>query len=212
MNILRDAVKLIVDSRRPYIILNIVYYGLIICAMSYTFYDRSLQQELTDQISLGFSQGMLSPVVEAYTTGQILSAVGLTFVINLVLGSFISITLPSLIIPFSGYIIGGIRALLWGVIFSPSITGIGIKEITMGVLIAILLFLEGQGYVLAMMAAYLQGRAFLWPQRIGAADRVQGYLRGLIDTGKVYLLVVLALVVAAVYEALIAILILPKLV
>jgi hypothetical protein len=212
VNIFREALKLISGSRRSYIIINLVYYGVIIVAMVYTSFNRAMQQELTSQISLGFSQGMLSPVMKAYTTGQILSAVGLTFIINLVLGSFISITLPSMIVPFSGYIIFLVRAFLWGIIFSPKLTNIGIKEVFMGALIAILLLLEGQGYILAMFAAHRQGRAFLWPSRVNAATRGRGYLRGMVDTGKLYLLVVLTLVVAAVYEASIAILILPHLV
>lgn len=211
MNILREAFQLVSGSRRSYIILNIVYYGTIVVAMVYTFFNRAVQQELTSQITLGFSQGMLSPVIEAYSTGQIFSAVGLTFIINLVLGSFVSITLPSMIIPFSGYLTYFVRAFMWGILFSPNLSNIGIKEVIMGLLITILIFLEGQGYVLAMFAAHLQGKAFLWPQRVGAATRGQGYSRGLVDTGKIYLLVVLALVVAAVYEVSIAILILPNL-
>jgi hypothetical protein len=211
MKLLQEALRLISASRRPYIILNVIYYGVILIAMIFTFFNRALQQELTGQISLGFSQGMLSPVVEAYTTGQILNAVGLTFVINLVLGSFISITLPSMVIPFSGFVTYIVRAFLWGIIFSPPLADIGIKQVFMGLLIAVLMLLEGQGYVLAMFGAYRQGRAFLFPQQAGAATRREGYQSGLIDTGKIYLLVVITLVIAAVYEALIAILILPYL-
>lgn len=209
MNLLREAIKLVQDSRRAYLILNVAYYGLVIIAMLYTFNDRSVQKALGEQISLGFSQGMLSPVLEAYSTGQIISAVGLTFVINLVLGSFICISLPSMIIPFSGYIIAIVRAVLWGILFSPVTTDIGINEIIMGVLIAILIFLEGQAYVLAMFGAYLHGKALLWPEKVGAVSRMDGYLKGLIDNGKVYILVVLVLIVAAVYEASIAILVFP---
>lgn len=209
MNLLREAIKLVQESRRAYIFLNVVYYGLVIIAMLYTISNRSVQEAMGEQISLSFSQGMLSPVLEAYTTGQIISAIGLTFVINLVLGSFICITLPSMIIPFSGYIIAIVRAVLWGILFSPVITNIGINEIIMGVLIAILIFLEGQAYVLAMFGAYLHGKAFLWHEKAGVASRMDGYLRGLIDNGKVYILVVLVLIIAAVYEATIAILIFP---
>ncbi len=212
MNILREAFQLISGSRRSYIILNIIYYGVILIAMVFTFFNRPMQQELTSRITLGFSQGMLSPVVKAYSTGQILSAVGLTFFFNLALGSFISITLPSMIIPFSGFITYIVRAFLWGILFSPNLSNIGIKEVLMGLLIAILIFLEGQGYVLAMFGAHLQGKAFLSPFQTGAATIGQGYLKGVVAEGKIYLLVVLTLIVAAVYESLIAILILPYLV
>jgi hypothetical protein len=212
MNILREAFQLISGSRRTYIILNIVYYGTIIIAMVYTIFNRSLQARLTDNVVQGFSQGLLSLVGEAYSTGRILSAVGLTFIINLTLGSFIYISLPSLIVPFSGYITFFVRAFLWGILFSPPLTNIGVKEVVIGLLIALLLLLEGQGYVLVMFGAHLQGKAFLSPFQTGAATIGQGYLKGVVAEGKIYLLVVLTLIVAAVYEALIAILILPFLV
>jgi hypothetical protein len=62
-----------------------------------------------------------------------------------------------------------------------------------------------------MLAAYLQGRAFLWPREVGVESRLQGYGRGIKQTLYVYLLVVLVLVIAAVYESVIAILIMPAL-
>ena len=81
----------------------------------------------------------------------------------------------------------------------------------MGLLVGILLVLEGQGYVLAMLAAWVQGRAFLSPQSVGAADRGQGYLAGLKRALHLYVLVALVLAVAAVYEAAVAIVIIPRL-
>jgi hypothetical protein len=62
------------------------------------------------------------------------------------------------------------------------------------------LIIEGQAYILTMLAAYIQGRAFLWPNRIGLERRGQGYLEGLKRTGKLYVLVFLTLLIAAIYE------------
>ena len=62
------------------------------------------------------------------------------------------------------------------------------------------LILEGQAYILTMLAAYIQGRAFLWPKSVGLERRGQGYLEGLKRTGKMYVLVILTLLIAAVYE------------
>jgi hypothetical protein len=73
----------------------------------------------------------------------------------------------------------------------------------------LLLLLEGEGYVLAMLAAYLQGMAFLFPQRVGVPTRRQGFVAGLRMTARLYLLVVLVLGAAAAYEAVLAILVLP---
>jgi hypothetical protein len=51
-----------------------------------------------------------------------------------------------------------------------------------------------------LFGVYLQGRAFLWPRSVGLETRGQRYIEGLRRTGKVYILVVLTLAVAAVYE------------
>jgi hypothetical protein len=64
------------------------------------------------------------------------------------------------------------------------------------------LIIEGQAYILALLAAYIQGRAFLWPQTVGLESRAKGYVDGLKRTGKLYLLIILTLAVAAVYEVL----------
>ena len=65
---------------------------------------------------------------------------------------------------------------------------------------SILLILEGQAYVMTMLAAYIQGRAFLWPRSVGLESRTKGYLEGVKRTGKLYLLIILALAIAAIYE------------
>jgi hypothetical protein len=52
------------------------------------------------------------------------------------------------------------------------------------------------------LAAYVQGKAFLWPRSVGAATRRQGYGVGVKRSVRIYMLVVLVLAVAAIYEAL----------
>ena len=62
------------------------------------------------------------------------------------------------------------------------------------------LLLEGQGYILALLAAYIQGRAFLWPKTAGVEGHARGYVEGLKRTGLLYVLVVLVLLISAIYE------------
>jgi hypothetical protein len=209
MKTFKTAFGIVREAWRPYIVLSLVYFGLIVCAMVYSNFDRSLQKGLMDEIGMVFTQGPLSTVLGAYTGGQVLLAVALTFVVNLIGGSFVAITLPSLIIPFSGLLVAGFRAILWGLIFTPTSFEAGANSILIGILLVLLLFLEGQGYVLAMLAAYLQGVAFLWPHKVGAESHLQGYGSGLKQSLHLYLLVMLVLVIAAVYESVIAILIMP---
>jgi hypothetical protein len=211
MKISQSALSVLGESRRAYATLNLVYYGLVACGMVFTALDRSVQRELQAAVGNALTQGPLAGVASAYTAGQIILAIAWTFVINLAVASFISITLPSLIVPFSGLLVGLVRAVAWGLLFSPPSVAVGGREAAMGLLIAILLVLEGQGYVLAMLAAWVQGQAFLSPQSVGAADRGQGYLVGIKHALRLYLLVALVLAVAAVYEAVVAIVIIPNL-
>jgi hypothetical protein len=198
MKLIQSALETIKESRRAYIILNLVYYGLVVFGMVYVAFNPSLQQLLIDAVGNAFTEGVLSAVGSAYTGGQVLQAMVLTFVVNLFLGSIAVITVPSLVIPFSGLLIGAYRALLWGLLLSPT------TPVLRWVMIphSLVLILEGQAYILAMLAAYVQGRAFLWPHSVGAATRRQGYGVGVKLSVRIYLLIVLLLALAAVYEAL----------
>ncbi len=211
MTLIRSALGVLGGSRRAYVTLNLVYYGLVACGMIFTALDRSIQRQLLAAVGNALTQGPLAGVASAYGTGQILLAIAWTFVINLAVASFVSITLPSLIVPFSGMLVGLVRAVTWGLLFAPPTLAVGGHEAAMGLLIGILLVLEGQGYVLAMLAAWVQGQAFLSPQSVGAADRGQGYLIGIKRALHVYVLVALVLAVAAIYEAMIVITVLPLL-
>jgi len=206
----QSALKIVNRSRRAYIVLNLVYYGLIICAMIYVSSNRSLQHLLRETARTEFAQGSLAPIGDAYLRGHSLRAVALTFGVNLIVGSFVCITLPSLAVPFSGLLTGVCRAVLWGLIFSPPAVTLSWRGMIVGSLIALLILLEGQGYVLAMFGAYVQGKTFLFPQTVGATSRRQDYRRGLTDCMRLYLLVVLVLAIAAVYEVAIVALLIAK--
>jgi hypothetical protein len=164
--------------RWAYVGLNLAYYGLVAVSMAYSVFDPSLQQLLLNTVLDAFQSGPLSSVLRAYTGGQVVQAVALTFAVNLLAGSLVSISLPSLIIPFSGFLVAALRAVMWGLLFAPTSLPTSGASVGAGLLVALLLLLEGQGYVLAMLAAYAQGRAFLFPERVGAAGHAQGYWIG----------------------------------
>lgn len=135
---------------------------------------------------------------KAYLNAEILQAIGLTFVVNLVIGSFLSITLPSLVVPFFGFLLGIYRAVIWGLLFSPAHPDLRMMMIPH----SITLIIEGQAYILALFGVYLQARAFLQPQSVGLETRGQGFVEGLKRTGKTYVFVVITLMIAAIYEVL----------
>ncbi len=205
MRLLQPAFQIISQNRKAYVILNVAYYGLVILSMVYVFTNPAIQQTMLDAVGQSFDEGPLSAVSEAYGSAQVLPAMLLTFVINLFAGSFASITLPSLIIPFSGVLLGIYRAVLWGLLLSPS------ESSLIGPMIphSLTLLLEGQGYILAMLAAVVHAWALIRPASVGETNRLRGYLVGLKQAAWLYVLIVIVLAVAAIYEALEVIYLVP---
>jgi hypothetical protein len=192
-NMVRTSLGVVKEHRRVYLVLNLAYYGLIAAAMVYVAFDPGLQRSLLGVMGKAIGTGPMETVAGAYGGGRLLLAVVLTFAVNLIGGSFVYITLPSLIVPFSGLVLGALRALLWGLMFSPTaVIGAGFF------LLLPTIVLEGQGYVLAMLAAYVQGVAFVRPKSVGEKSRGRGYLEGLKRSTRIYVLVAIVLVVAAV--------------
>lgn len=204
---LSSGVALVRQSRRPYFALNLIYYGLVVGGMTFVVFRPSVQHFLLQAVGGAFMEGPLSVVGSAYVGGQVLVAIMLTFIVNLVVGSILCITIPSLLIPFSGIVIGGLRAVLWGLLLSPAMPELRMAMVPHSVT----LVLEGQAYTLAMLGAYIHGRAFLWPDTVGVAGRRQAYLGGVRRTLRLYVLVAIMLAVAAVYEAIEVIFVIPLL-
>jgi hypothetical protein len=194
--LLKSAWGLVQENRRAYIVINVLYYGLVVICMVYVAFNQELQKSLLNEIGAAFMTGPLAFVGQAYVNAQVFIAVLATFFVNLLIGSFASVTLPSLIIPFSGILVGVYRAILWGLLLSPANPDLRLVMIPH----SITLIIEGQAYILTMLAAYIQGRAFLWPKSVNLESRAKGYLEGLKRTGKLYSLIILTLAVAAIYE------------
>ncbi len=205
MKLIRQAWAIVKENHRVYIIINVIFYGLVAIFMVAAAFNQPLQKQLLSLIGLGFTQGPFAAVGGAYGSGQVLVAMVLTFVVNLFLGSLIDLTLPSLIVPFSGMLLGIFRAVLWGFLLSPASPQLRFAMIPH----SLTLLLEGQGYILVLLAVYVQGRAFLWPRSAGVEGHWKGYLEGLKRTGLLYILVTITLLAAAIYEALEVILIVP---
>jgi len=195
-NLLKSAWGLVQENRRAYIVISSIYYGLVVIFMIYVAFNQELQKSLLNEIGAEFMTGPLAFVGQAYVNAQALKAILATFFVNLLIGSFGTITLPSLLIPFSGILVGIYRAIVWGLLLSPANPDLRLVMIPH----SITLIIEGQAYILTMLAAYIQGRAFLFPKTVGLESRARGYLEGLKRTGKLYTLVILTLAIAAIYE------------
>ncbi len=211
MKAYREAFALIRNNRLIFIIINIAYFAIVIIGMVTIYSDPELKRQLLETVGTAFSTGPMAFVLGAYTNGEIINAIIFTFFVNLVLGCFIGITLPSFIIPFSGFMVGGLRAILWGFLFSPDLTDLTPFKILAGIGIGLLLVFEGEAYVLGLFAAFLHGRAWLIPASVGAEKASQGYVTGIKLTLRIYLLVISMLAIAAIYEVILSIIILPAL-
>ena len=212
MKAIREAFSLIKEDRKAFNLINIGYFAIVIIGMLIIRTNPELQKQLVSLVGDAFSTGPMQYLTGAYSNGEIIKAIGLTFFVNLILGTFIAITLPSLIIPFSGLVVGAYRALVWGFLFSPDLTGLYLPKIIMGIGIGLLLIFEGEAYVLGLFASFLQSRAWVKPASVGVEKHTQGYLAGLRLTLRMYLLVIGMLLIAAIYEVILVVLILPALI
>lgn len=140
--------------------------------------------------------GLGSFVTSAYSSGNVVYAMSVTLGVNLLWASLIQTTLPTFIIPYFGIFATGLRFFFWGVLFTPVGTAdssIFIHYVT--------LCLEGAGYTLAALAAWIYSQMFLKPQSYGFNSKQEGFKAGSFATLKIYLLITAVLVVAAAYEA-----------
>ena len=196
-NLFRDALAIVRRHKRPYLVINVAYYGLVAASMLYVSFHPELQEALIQSVTLSFTEGPMAAVADAYSGGHVLQAAALTFAFNLFLGSVLVLLMPSLLLPFAGLPIGLVRATLWGLLLAPTTPVLQAAMIPH----MVTLIVEGQGYILAMLASWVLGKGFVSPSSVGAHNWREGYVRGLKEAAKVYLLVAAVLAVAAVYEA-----------
>jgi hypothetical protein len=192
------------EHRRAWLGMNLLYFGTVALGMFAVLVYPAMQQSLLQGVGQAFSPtGTLGPLVQAYTEGRLVMAIVLTFLVNLVLGSILVLSLPSLVIPFAGIFMGVFRAWLWGVLFSP----FG-GELDLGLLPhALTVLFEGEAYVVAMLGVWL----WWWPVLRTPGRRWQLWRNGLVLQGRIYGVVALLLAIAATYEALEVIFLLPRL-
>lgn len=210
MKLLKKTKAAFRDFRKEYIIINVLYYGLVILGMVISAFNPSIQKSILNSANKSISAGVLSHVGKAYLGGHILSAMVHTFIFNLFIGSISLITIPSLI-PIIGCIWGLLfsmfRAIDWGMIFSPII-----PQMQLGMFPnCILLIVEGQAFIMAMLAVFIMLKASLFPVKVNAQSHKKGYIVGLKYTAYIYIAVTITFAIAAIYEALEVILIAPRL-
>ncbi|WP_322409985.1 hypothetical protein [Microbacterium invictum] len=184
--------RVIRENLRVYLLLNLAAYGLV--AIGFV-------------IGLTFPElpAMRAEALETDGTGDAVRSVVnsaplfalLIFAVNVLQLSLATIVVPSLIIPFAGLAIFGGWAVVTGVTLVQT-TPIGWVALIPHVLTVII---ELQAYILILLGAYLIGRNWLFPHRVGAPTRRRGYVRGLGSLGLLALPALVLLVIGAIWES-----------
>jgi len=74
----RTAFRLVGEFRKPYVILNALFYGVILCGMIYGAINHDAIRSLGDTLRSQAADS-LPGVAEAYQNGHILTAIALTW-------------------------------------------------------------------------------------------------------------------------------------
>lgn len=200
MRLYEDIKSIFKKDMKLFLAINAIYFGAIIVGALIAVAYPDLQMSMIRSAGETFGgEGPLGSVGSAYLSGNVFMAAILTFLVNLLLGTLISITIPSLIIPFWALIFGVYRALLWGVMLIVPVPGV--LPLSSLAPHYITLLLEGEAYVIAMFACTRGLLALIKPQSFGTDSRLKAYWKSIIDNGKLLLLVAALLAVAATYEA-----------
>lgn len=118
------------------------------------------------------------------------------FLFNVVLSGFVAVTLPGLLFFPLSVITLSFRGYLWGLLLS--------RLSTPHFLVVLpTIVLEGEGYVIASVAGILLGLSWLkpdWAYGDEGLSRLESLKKALIECWRIYLLVAVVLLVAAIVE------------
>lgn len=192
----KQAVSIISSNWRSYIVTNILFYGVMICGMIFSAFHPEIQGKVQVWIQTSLIHSYPA-LVKAIQSGNIPLAIACIFVINSFLGAFASITVPSMILPFSGLLLTIYRACIWGLALSPT----SHRLLIMMIPHSLTILLEGQAYVLTAFGANLWCKWFLFPAESGFERRGQGYIAGFKANVSLYKLILAILAISAIYEA-----------
>jgi hypothetical protein len=149
------AAPLLELQRRPGLVwgVHFAYFGLAILAAVLIRELPDLQTLFLSAVgdALSAQQGPLAAAGKAYASGNIPRAAAVTFAVNFFLGSLLSITVPSIIVPGSGVLIAAARCTMWGLILAPTLLPLAVAMLPhSGTML-----LEGEAYILATIFGLL---------------------------------------------------------
>ena len=183
--------------RRLFFAVHVIFFGTVIMMTAVVYHMPDVQRDLVTKVAekVQSSEGPLAVAAKGYQEQDFALAAVVTLVVNLLIASFLLITVPSFIVPGVGVLVAGRHAVLWGLRYAPSYTGAS------GVMLphSFALLLEGEAYVLATFFALLVPVYLLRPSEGPTVWRRYG--RAVMLNLRGSLLVLIVLMVAALYEA-----------
>lgn len=190
------AFRIIRQNWRPFLVLNVVFIALFIAGVVYgqTHPEDPRLHTNTLKSALMGEDPVLPAVANLYYAHRtLLLGIVLTFLINLLFMSLFLISVPSLVVPFAGLVVVGIRMILWGMAYG--------QEKVAGSPGLLVMVLEGEGYIVAAFGTYLFGTCFLFPSQYELPSRKAGFKTGIKLLRPLYWLIGILLLAAAWFEA-----------
>lgn len=194
MQVLHRPFQIIRSDVRAYLLVNAIVYGLALLGMGLglLFPDLYAARSAPVQDAGGWTSSLVTA-----TIGNVWSFAGTILLVNVITVALLLIALPSLIVPFAGFVFLGLKTLDLGIVLAP------VDATAAKILLphSLALLIEFQAYALVLFGGHLLGRSWLRPATVGASTRRQGYVGGLSRLGWICLPAFVLLVVGAIYEA-----------
>ena len=194
--VLRDPLTALGDWRRLLYGLHAIFFGLYLLAAAGVYFLPSVQAVLMAVVQGEIhGGGPLGAAGKAYATGNIPLAAAVTLAVNFFVGTLVSITVPSMVLPAIGSLAMLLRSSVIGLVLAPSSVALA------GMMLphSFTILVEMEAYIVATLFALLipiylfrRSEGPTWYRRYGRALLLN--LKGL-------LLIFVILAVVAAYEA-----------
>jgi hypothetical protein len=194
MNPLRDAINILKKDWKMLAGLNALYFCVLVIGVIIALISPGIHLSIIDLIGSDTIAGSAG-ISETSSALEALQAAGMSFISSFTYT--ILITIPSIVLPIWGPIIGASKFFVWGVAYAAPLPGDVNLLPQYGLMI-----LQGEAYIIAVLACVRQLSVALASADLGFRRALKEYIKAILDNMKLLVVVVLLLAVAALYQAL----------
>jgi len=200
LGILSQAVEATRKMKAPLVFVTLLYLASYLTG----WYLISIKSPIAIETARGVSESVLTEkpfttILQSLRGGELANAILVTFLLNLIVGAFLSTTLPG-VIPLVGALVPVGVTVLRG--FAVGVTYPEVlASSTVGFVLGFgTMVLELGAYVFSSAAGIHVALAPIMPRRCGAQSRRAAFKMALKDAARVYVIVVILLALGAVWE------------